>query len=113
MATVGARGRVHWALGLLLTVFALGLGASPGLALTVEEIVSPKGIKAWLVQEHSVPLIALKFALAGGASQDPSGKEGLATMVADLLTEGAGELSEEAFKAQRTRVHGDFFDNGP
>jgi len=100
MATVGARGRVHWALGLLLTVFALGLGASPGLALTVEEIVSPKGIKAWLVQEHSVPLIALKFALAGGASQDPSGKEGLATMVADLLTEGAGELSEEAFKAQ-------------
>jgi zinc protease len=100
MATVGARGRVHWALGLLLTVFALGLGASPGLALTVEEIVSPKGIKAWLVQEHSVPLIALKFALAGGSSQDPSGKEGLATMVADLLTEGAGELSEEAFKAQ-------------
>ena len=47
-----------------------------------------------------MPLIALKFALAGGASQDPSGKEGLATMVADLLTEGAGELSEEAFKAQ-------------
>jgi len=100
MATIGARGWAHTALGLLVLLFALGLKPSRGLALTVEEIVSPKGIKAWLVQEHSVPLIALKFALAGGASQDPVGKEGLATMVADLLTEGAGDLSEEAFKAQ-------------
>jgi zinc protease len=100
MATIGARRWAHAALGLLVLLVALGLRASPGLALTVEEIVSPKGIKAWLVQEHSVPLIALKFALAGGASQDPVGKEGLASMVADLLTEGAGDLSEEAFKAQ-------------
>lgn len=87
-------------LGLLLAVMALLVGPSRGWALTVEEIVSPKGIKAWLVEEHSVPLIAVKFAFAGGASQDPAGKEGLATMVADLLTEGAGDLSEEAFKAQ-------------
>lgn len=100
MAMIGARGWAHAAMALLIAVFSLGLGANPAAALTVEEIVSPKGIKAWLVQEHSVPLIALKFALAGGASQDPVGKEGLATMVADLLTEGAGDLTEEAFKAQ-------------
>ena len=100
MAMIGARGWAHAAVALLIAVLAVGLGASPAAALTVEEIVSPKGIKAWLVQEHSVPLIALKFALAGGASQDPIGKEGLATMVADLLTEGAGDLTEEAFKAQ-------------
>ena len=100
MALVGARGWARAAVGLFMWALALGLGAGPGLALTVEEIVSSKGIKAWLVEEHSVPLIALKFALAGGASQDPVGKEGLASMVADLLTEGAGDLSEEAFKAQ-------------
>lgn len=100
MTFVGASGWARAAVGLLMWALALGLGAGPGLALTVEEIVSSKGIKAWLVEEHSVPLIALKFALAGGASQDPVGKEGLATMVADLLTEGAGDLSEEAFKAQ-------------
>jgi zinc protease len=100
MALVGASGWARAAVGLFIWALALGLGAGPGLALTVEEIVSSKGIKAWLVEEHSVPLIALKFALAGGASQDPVGKEGLATMVADLLTEGAGDLSEEAFKAQ-------------
>jgi zinc protease len=75
-----------------------------GLALTVEEIESPKGIKAWLVEERSVPLIAVKFAFAGGATQDPAGKDGLAAMVADLLTEGAGDLTEEAFKAQASSL---------
>jgi zinc protease len=85
---------------LLLAVMALLVRPDAGWALSVEEVVSSKGIKAWLVEEHSVPLIAVKFAFAGGASQDPAGKEGLAAMVADLLTEGAGDLSEEAFKAQ-------------
>jgi len=84
----------------LLLAVAVWLTSSPVCALSVEEIASPKGIKAWLVEEHSVPLIAIKFAFAGGASQDPAGKEGLATMVGDLLTEGAGDLTEEAFKAQ-------------
>ena len=69
-----------------------GLISGPASALTVEEITSEKGIKAWLVEEHSVPLIAIKFAFLGGASQDPVGKEGLADMMADLLTEGAGDL---------------------
>src|SRR5262245_1789893 len=85
---------------LLFAVMALLVRPGQGWALSVEELVSSKGIKAWLVEEHSVPLIAVKFAFAGGASQDPAGKEGLAAMVADLLTEGAGDLSEEAFKAQ-------------
>jgi zinc protease len=85
---------------LLLAVMALLVRPGAGWALSVEEVVSSKGIKAWLVEEHSVPLIAVKFAFAGGASQDPASKEGLAAMVADLLTEGAGDLSEEAFKAQ-------------
>ena len=62
-------------LGLMLAVMALLVGPSRGWALTVEEIVSPKGIKAWLVEEHSVPLIAVKFAFAGGASQDAAGQE--------------------------------------
>ncbi len=77
-----------------------GFLSSPALALTVEEIVSAKGIKAWLVEEHSVPLIAIKFAFTGGAVQDPPGKEGLADLMSDLLTEGAGDLPAAAFKAQ-------------
>jgi zinc protease len=76
----------------------VGVLASPAAALTVEEIVSERGIKAWLVEEHSVPLIAIRFAFVGGATQDPPGKEGLADMMSDLLTEGAGDLPAAAFK---------------
>ena len=83
---------------------ALVAGMPPALALTVEPIVSAKGIKAWLVEEHSVPLIAMKFAFVGGAAQDPRGKEGLAGMVADMLTEGAGDLSAAAFKQQLSQL---------
>ena len=45
---------------------------------TMERVVSPKGITAWLVREPSVPLIAIEFAFRGGATQDPVDKPGVA-----------------------------------
>jgi zinc protease len=83
-----------------LACVLLGLAANIGdaRALTVDEVVSAKGVRAWLVEEHSVPLVAIRFAFEGGAAQDPTGKEGLAAMMSDLLTESAGALSAEAFK---------------
>lgn len=81
------------------------LAASPSAqALKVDEIVTPKGIKAWLVEEHSVPLIAIKFAFIGGAAQDPSGKEGLAALISDVMTEGAGDMPATAFKDKLARL---------
>ena len=41
----------------------------------------PGGIAAWLVEDHSVPLISLSYAFDGGNSQDPVGKEGLANFI--------------------------------
>ena len=47
-------------------IFAAALrpsGAAPRRrrAMTIEPIVSPSGIKAWLVREHAVPLVALSL----------------------------------------------------
>jgi zinc protease len=53
---------------------------------------------AWLVEEHAVPVIALEIAFRGGTTQDPPGKAGLATMMAGLLDEGAGELDARGFQ---------------
>ncbi len=96
-----------WRAGMLgvacLLAGVLGCPLS-ALALTVQEIESPKGIKAWLVEEHSVPLVAIRFAFAGGASQDEPGKEGQAGMVADLLMEGAGALSSTDLKEKLSRL---------
>lgn len=79
-------------------VFGLWAGlALPALATTIERVISPGGIEAWLVQEPSLPLIAMEFAFRGGSSQDPAGKPGLAHMLTTLLDEGAGELDSRAF----------------
>ena len=66
-------------------------------ATTIERIVTPGGIVAWLVREPSVPLIALDFAFKGGATQDPPEKAGIATMAAALLDEGAGDIDSKSF----------------
>ncbi|MBS0245534.1 MAG: insulinase family protein [Proteobacteria bacterium] len=71
--------------------------AAPSSAMTIEKVVSPKGITFWLVREKAVPLVALNYAFKGGATQDPVGKGGTANLVGDTLDEGAGDLDSKAF----------------
>ena len=71
--------------------------AVPARAVTIERVVSPAGIEAWLVRNPTVPLIALEFALRGSADQDPANKAGAANLAADLLDEGAGPFDATAF----------------
>ena len=72
-------------------------GASTASAMTIEKIVSPTGIEAWLVREKAVPLETLNYAFHGGATQDEADKAGTANLAADLLDEGAGDLDSKAF----------------
>jgi zinc protease len=67
-------------LALLLLLWAPGAGA-----MTIERVTSPGGTEAWLVEEHSLPVVALRFVLPGGAALDPPGKGGLAAMSVSLL----------------------------
>ena len=66
-------------------------------ASTVQQVVSPGGIRAWLVEDYTVPLVALELAFLGGAAQDPPALPGVATLLAGLLDEGAGPYESEAF----------------
>ena len=50
------------------------LFGTPASATTIERVVSPGGIEAWLVHEPAVPLIAVDFAFAGGTPG--SGRQG-------------------------------------
>ncbi len=81
---------------LLLVLFA----AAPGYAVQIKEVVSPKGIRAWLVQDDFVPLISMRFSFKGGSTQDPEGKEGLANLMTGLFDEGAGDLDSNTFQEQ-------------
>ncbi len=67
-------------------------------AVEIERVVSPGGIVAWLVEDRTLPVIAMRMIFRGGAALDPAGKEGLAEMVSSLLDEGAGGMDSEAFQ---------------
>ena len=82
---------------LAVVAVALLLLARPAAAVEIERVLSPGGIEAWLVSDHTNPIISMRFAFRGGASLDPAGKEGLANMVASTLDEGAGDLDSQAF----------------
>lgn len=87
-------------LAIVVCTMALALVVSSGFAgaaTNIERVVSPGGIEVWLVREPSVPLIAIDFSFRGGSSQVPAGKGGLASLMSDLLDEGAGDLDSRAF----------------
>jgi len=87
----------------VVALLALPLLAAPALATTIERVVSPGGIEAWLMHEPAVPMIAIDFAFVGGAAQDAPGKGGTASLVASLLDEGAGDLDAKTFHARLER----------
>ncbi len=82
---------------LVLLSFLLPL---PAAAVEVQRIESPSGLVAWFVHDPTIPVVAVEISIAGGAVADPAGKEGLAVLAVDLLTEGAGPYDGQAFAAQ-------------
>jgi len=82
----------------LAVALTIAFAGSASAASKIEEIVSPGGIKAWLVRDTSVPLLALDYAFTGGANADPADKPGIAHMVGALLDEGAGDLDSRTFQ---------------
>ncbi len=94
----------------LIALLFVWCGTPAHSAVRIERIVSPGGIEAWLVNEPSVPVIAVDFAFAGGANADPASHPGVGNMVASLLDEGAGDLDARAFHQalQELAVHVSF-----
>ena len=78
----------------------VALSAVAAQAIEIKEVTSPKGIKAWLVEDQSVPLIAMQFSWVGGTTQDPDGKEGLVNLMSGLFDEGAGDLASLEYQAR-------------
>lgn len=80
----------------------------PAHAASVQVVTTDSGITAWLIEEHSQPIISLRAVFTdAGTAYDPQGKEGLAMFTTALLAEGAGERDALAFsKAVEERAVG-------
>ena len=78
-------------------VFLLPFTAS---ATKIQPVISPGGIKAWLGQEPTIPLLSISYSFAGGATIDRPGRKGTGNMVSGLLDEGAGPYNSLAFQTK-------------
>jgi zinc protease len=59
------------------------------------EATLPNGVHLLVVESHKLPVLSINLALRAGDFTDPAGKEGLASITADLLTKGAGNRTAE------------------
>jgi zinc protease len=89
---------------LALVLFCFCAWEARPYAADIREIRSPGGISAWLVEERSLPIVAIRFAFDGGSAQEAAGKEGTAGLLAAMLDQGAGELSAAEYQKQIERL---------
>jgi zinc protease len=93
----------------LLSVWAVAAQA----AVEIQEVTSPDGIEAWLVEERSIPFTALEIHIRGGANLDREGKRGSVNLMMALLEEGSGDMDAREFQEAREGLAASFgFDTG-
>ena len=99
-----ASGRLPALAVALVTFLTAALTSTAASAMNIQTIKSPGGIEAWLVEEHSVPLMALRFAFDGGNSQDAKSKEGTANFITAMMDEGAGDVLSAQFQERMEEI---------
>ncbi|UWQ79449.1 insulinase family protein [Leisingera sp. S132] len=76
--------------------------------IKIQEVVSPGGITAWLVEDHSIPFSALELRFRGGTSLDAPGKRGGVYLMTGLLEEGSGDLRAQDYARALESLAADF-----
>jgi zinc protease len=71
---------------------------TPVSALKIQEGTTPQGLKFWLVQDTSIPVISLAFSFEGGTANAPENQEGILDFATEMLFEGTKDLDARALK---------------
>lgn len=95
---------MFWRIVPLLLLLAAPLRAE----IAVKEVVSPGGIKAWLVEEHSIPFTALEIRFRGGTALDAPDRRGAVNLMTALIEEGAAEMNAQKFAEARDALAAEF-----
>ena len=69
--------------------------------IPIQEVISPGGITAWLVEDHNIPFTALEIQFKGGSSLEAPDKRGVVNLMTATLEEGAGTLDSKGFAEAR------------
>lgn len=93
----------------ILVSIALVFGALPAAAdVDIQEVTSPGGITAWLVESPEIPFISMEIRFKGGAALDDPEKRGAVHLMGALLEEGAGDMDARAFAIARDSLAASF-----
>ncbi|MCY4301440.1 MAG: pitrilysin family protein [Aestuariivita sp.] len=83
---------------LIVTAFVVCLLPLQVLAgVDIKPVRSAGGIDAWLVEDHSIPFMALELRFRGGTTLDDEGTRGAVNLMTGLLDEGAGDLDSQSY----------------
>jgi zinc protease len=80
-----------------IALAALVLALPARAEVNIQVVDTPSGSNAWLVEEHSIPFVALELRFRGGGSLDLPGKRGATNLMVALLEEGAGDMDARDF----------------
>ncbi|MEM8980960.1 MAG: pitrilysin family protein [Pseudomonadota bacterium] len=98
-----------------LAVFFILVASPLKAAVEIQEVTSPGGFRAWLVEEHSIPFAAIEIRFKGGASLDDPDTRGAIHLMTGLLEEGAADKDARAFAQARddlaTSIGFDIYDD--
>ncbi len=83
--------------GILAALLIILCVSSVSAAVEIKEIETRGGIIAWLVEDHSIPFVALELRFRGGTSMDEAQTLGATNLMTSLLDEGAGDLDARAY----------------
>ena len=87
---------------------ALDVTVHEGDFATIQQFATPGGVSVWLVEEPSIPIMALRMAWETGAATDPDGMEGLTDALTYLMNEGAGDLTSLDFATRMEKLNMSF-----
>src|SRR5689334_23520868 len=69
-------------------------------ALDIKRMQLSNGAVLLVSEQHQLPMVTASIAFDAGSRRDPAGKEGLAALTAESMTEGTKALSAAQFKEQ-------------
>ena len=67
-------------------------------AIQFESLETKNGIKFWLIEDKTLPLVSMSFSFKGGSILDPVGQDGVTNLMTSLLDEGTQNFTASEYR---------------
>ena len=81
---------------LFLTFFLFS--SKNSAAIQFESLETKNGIKFWLIEDQTLPLVSMSFSFKGGSILDPMGQDGVTNLMTSLLDEGTKNFTASEYR---------------